>query len=124
MRVLDVVDDGARLVVRVESAPDAAGCPVCGVLAHAHDRDDVALVDAPSFGRPVRLVWVKRRHLCPEPGCAGGTFVEQDERVAAPRALLSTRAVGWAVTQLRREHASIAGLARQLGVSGTPCGGR
>jgi len=36
--------------------------------------------------------------------------------VAAPRALLTTRAVTWAVEQVRREHASIAGLARQLGV--------
>ena len=116
MRVLDVVDDGARLVVRVESAPDAAGCPVCGVVAHAHDRETVRLVDAPSFGRAVTVVWVKRRYVCPELACGKGTFVEQDEHVAAPRALLTARAVGWAVEQVRREHASIAGLARRLGV--------
>ena len=116
MRVLDVTDDQDRLVVRVESVPDVAGCPVCGVVAHAHDRDEVGLVDAPSFGRPVRLAWVKRRYLCPEPDCVGGTFVERNDAVAAPRALLTTRAVRWAVQQLRREHASIAGLARQLGV--------
>ncbi|MCH8614414.1 ISL3 family transposase (plasmid) [Arsenicicoccus dermatophilus] len=118
MRVLDVAcdEDPDRLVVRVESVPDVTGCPVCGVVAHAHDRDDVRLVDVPSFGRPVRLVWVKRRYVCPEPACAGGTFSEQDEAVAAPRALLTTRAVAWAVEQVRREHASIAGLARQLGV--------
>lgn len=92
----------------------AARC--AGVVAHAHDRDEVGLVDAPSFGRPVRLAWVKRRYLCPEPDCVGGTFVERNDAVAAPRALLTTRAVRWAVQQLRREHASIAGLARQLGV--------
>ncbi|MCH8613499.1 transposase family protein [Arsenicicoccus dermatophilus] len=57
----------AWLVVRVESLPDVAGCPVCGVVAHAHDRDDVTSVDVPSFGRPVRLVWVKRRYARPEP---------------------------------------------------------
>ena len=45
-----------------------------------------------------------------------GTFVEQDETIAAPRALLTARAVGWAAAQLRAEHASISGLARQLGV--------
>lgn len=118
MRVLDVDDEGqGRLVVRVESIPDLVGCPVCGVVVHAHDRDEVNLVDAPSFGRPVALVWVKRRYVCPEPACAGGTFVEQDEQVAAPRALLTTRAVAWAVQQIRREHASIAGLARQLGLA-------
>ena len=116
MRVLDVVDDGPRLVVRVESAPRVAGCPVCGVVAYAHERDAVSLVDAPSFGRPVRLVWVKRRYACHERACAMATFVEQDDAVAAPRALLTARAVGWALAQLRAEHASIAGLARQLGV--------
>lgn len=118
MRVLDVVDDEDhdRLVVRVESVPDVAGCPVCGVVAHVHDRDVVSLVDVPSFGRPVRLVWVKRRYVCPQSACAGGTVSEQDENVAVPRALLTTRAVAWAVQQVRREHASISGMARQLGV--------
>lgn len=118
MRVLGVVDDEdqGRLVVRVESVPDLMGCPVCGVVVHAHDRDEVHLVDVPSFARPVALALVKRRYACPEPACAGVTFVEQDEQVAAPRALLMTRAVAWAVAQVRREHASIAGLGRQLGV--------
>ena len=116
VRVLDVTEDVGRLVVRAESVPDVVGCPVCGVVAHAHDREVVRLVDAPSFGRRVTLVWVKRRYVCPEPCCPTVTFVEQDESVAAPRALLTTRAVTWAVEQVRREHASIAGLARQLGV--------
>lgn len=65
MRVLDVAgdEDRGRLVVRVESLPDVAEWPVCGVVAHAHGRDEVRLVDVPSFGRPVRLVWVKRRYV-------------------------------------------------------------
>jgi transposase len=41
-------------------------------------------------------------------------FTEQDDRVAKPRALLTTRACRWVVEQVRREHASIAGLAGQL----------
>lgn len=122
MRVLDVTDDGTRLVARVESVPDVAGCPVCGVVAHAHGRDEGRLVDAPSFGRPVRLVRVKQRHTCPEPACAGGTFMEQNELVAAPRALLTTRAVAWAVQQVRRKNALIEGLARHSACSGTHCG--
>ena len=43
------------------------------------------LVDAPAFGRPVRIVWRKRRWLCPEPGCEVASFVEQNEQVASPR---------------------------------------
>ncbi|UFN45107.1 transposase [Nocardioides okcheonensis] len=44
-------------------------------------------------------------------------FTEQDAEIAAPRALLTTRACWWAINQIRREHASIAGLARQLGTT-------
>ncbi|WP_240322636.1 transposase family protein [Austwickia chelonae] len=75
----------------MEKAPGLVGCSVCGVVVHAHDRDDVTLVDAPSFGRPVRLVWVKRRYTCGEPACTGGTFVEQDVRGTTQVALLLTR---------------------------------
>ena len=42
------------------------------------------------------------------------TFLEHDERVCAPRARLGTRAIRWAIGQLRFEGATIAGLARQL----------
>ncbi|HEX5994694.1 MAG TPA: hypothetical protein VFY84_06095 [Jiangellales bacterium] len=44
-------------------------------------------------------------------------FTEQHEELAKPRALLTARACWWAIRQLRREHASVAGLARQLGTT-------
>ena len=117
MSVTGVVDDGdAGLVVHVESTPGPAGCPHCGVVATAHGRDQVRLVDAPSFGRPVRLVWAKRRYVCREALCPGASFTEQNPSVAPPRGTLTTRAVSWAVRELRGEHASISGLARRLGV--------
>ena len=117
MSVTGVVDDGdAGLVVHVESTPGPAGCPHCGVVATAHGRDEVRLVDAPSFGRPVRLVWAKRRYVCRQALCPGGSFTEQNASVAPPRCMLTTRAVSWAVRELRGEHASISGLARRLGV--------
>lgn len=47
----------------------------------------------------------------------GGAFTEQVEQVAAPRALLTVRACWWAINQIRREHASVQGLARQLGAA-------
>jgi transposase len=93
------------------------GCPRCGVAARSHGRRSVQLVDIPCFGRPVRLRWRKRTWACPDRGCPVGTFTEQDEQVAAPRALLTARACRWAIVQLRREHASIAGLARRLGTT-------
>ena len=113
-RVADVGTEG--LVVHIESVPGPVGCPHCGVMATGHGRDEVVLVDAPSFGRPVRLGWAKRRHVCREDLCPGGSFTEQDPAVAPPRGRLTTRAVSWAVDEVRGEHASISGLARRLGV--------
>jgi len=109
--------DGGGLTVTVESERALMGCPTCGVVAHGHGRLAVTLVDAPSAGRPVRVIWRKYRWVCPEPACPRTSFVEQDERVARRRGLLTTRACRWAIEQLRREHASVAGLARQLGTT-------
>ena len=117
LHVIDVAEPGAGLVVRVESPPAPAGCPQCGVIAAGRGRREVVLVDAPSFGRPVRMVWRKRTWRCREPDCAGGAFTEQDVRIARPRGLLTARACGWAIGQLRNEHASVSGLARQLGTT-------
>ena len=108
-------DDGGGLTVTVESAAAPMGCPGCGVVAHAHGRVLVRLVDAPAMGRPVRIRWRKRRWVCPEAACPVGSFVEQDERVAAPRAVLTGRACWWAIVAIRREHASVSGVRRQLG---------
>jgi transposase len=108
-------DDGGRLVVEVESESTLMGCPACGVVAHGHGRVVVRLVDAPAMGRPVTIRWRKRRWVCPDAGCPVGTFVEQDERIAAPRSSLTTRACRWAIEQIRREHASVNGIRRQLG---------
>lgn len=108
---------GPGLRIAVESAPRVEGCRVCGVIAHSHGRREVRLVDTPSMGRPVELIWRKRTWRCAEPACPGGVFTEQDDDLARPRALLTGRACRWAIGQLRREHASVQGLARQLGTS-------
>jgi len=110
-------DDGGGLRVTVESAPAVMGCPACGVVASSHGRRTVRLVDAPCFGRPVELRWRKRTWECPEPSCPVGVFTEQDEAIAKPRAMLTARACQWAVHQIRREHGSVSGVARQLGTA-------
>ena len=110
-------DDGGALTVTVKSGVEPMGCPTCGVVAHGHGRRVVRLVDAPAFGKPTMLVWRNRRWVCPEPACPVGSFSEQDEAIARPRALLTVRACQWAIAELRGEHASVQGLARRLGAS-------
>lgn len=114
LHVIDVDRRPAGLVVEVESPPAVMGCPTCGVVARSHGRRTVTLVDIPCFGAPTRVRWRKRTWTCPEPSCPVGVFTEQDTGIANPRAMLTTRACRWATEQVRREHASIAGLARQL----------
>ena len=65
----------------------------------------------------MELVWRKRTWRCDEPMCAAGVFTEQHDALARPRAFLTARACRWAINQLRREHASVQGLARQLGTA-------
>ena len=102
------------LVLDVESCKQLAGCPGCGVIAQGHGRMVVEVIDAPWAGVPARIRWHKRRWICREHTCQTVTFLEHDERVCAPRARLETRAIRWAIRQLRFEGATIAGLARQL----------
>ena len=116
LHVVGVQRDDAGLRVEVESVrPEVMGYPACGVIAHAHSRQRVELIDAPCFTAPVRLWWRKRRWLCPEPMCPVTSFMEQDPDIARPRALLTARATSWAIGQMRRENASVQGMARQLG---------
>ncbi len=114
VHVIDVDRRPSGPVVEVESPAAVMGCPTCGVVARSHGRRTVTLVDIACFGAPTRVRWRKRMWTCPEPSCPVGVFTEQDTGIAKPRAMLTTRACRWATEQVRREHASIAGLARQL----------
>ena len=101
------------LVLDVESCNQLVGCPGCGVIAQGHGRMVVEVIDAPWAGVPARIRWHKRRWICREHTCQTVTFLEHSEKVCAPRARLGTRAIRWAIRQLRFEGATIAGLARQ-----------
>ena len=116
LHVLDVVrDEGSGLVVDVESAPGPVGRPAWGVLARGHGRREVGLVDAPAFGMPTRVVCRKRRWTCLEAACPVGVFTEQDETIARPRGAVDGAGLPVAIAELRREQASVQGLARRLG---------
>jgi transposase len=115
--VIDVDQHGGTLRVVVETPAEPMGCRTCGAIVHSHGRRDVNLIDVPCLGRPTRLVWRKRTWRCAEDHCPTRSFTEQHDDLAGPRALLTIRACWWAINQLRREHASVAGLARQLGTT-------
>jgi transposase len=121
VHVLDVVwhegcgrlPAGLRLIVETGSAE--TGCPACGVIAEARGRRSRRLHDIPAFRAPVELVWRQRRYRCTEPACPVRGFSEI-HALAPPRAKLTGRAAWWAISCIQRDNASVASVARRLGV--------
>ena len=113
-----MIDVGWRrdqLVLGIETHPEPVGCPTCGVLAASHGRRLRRVHDVPAFGAPVEVWWRVRRYRFEELACPGGVFTEEHD-LALPRAKLTTRAVWWAIGCVQRDTASVAAVARRLGV--------
>ncbi|NNG78481.1 ISL3 family transposase [Brevibacterium luteolum] len=104
------------MVVTVSTPSQPTGCPACGVIATGRGRRPRVLHDVPGV-TPVRVLWRQRVWRCVDPDCTKNTFVEQLPDLVAPRGSITRRAIAWAIGQLRREHATVQGLARQLGTS-------
>ena len=118
MTVLGVVDllPSVPLVVHVETAlEDVDSCEGCGTRARIKDRDPVALIDLPCFGRRSRLLWRKRRWCCPNPLCPMGSWTETDPSIAAPRLRLTDRAARWATFQVGCHGRTVSEVAADLG---------
>ena len=83
VEVLGVEDEaGGPLRVHVRRRAPRPDCVGCGGRLWSDGERLVALVDLPVFGRPVRLVWHKRRWRCCGRGCEVGTVTEQDPAIA------------------------------------------
>jgi transposase len=110
-------EDGpdGEAIVHVETTQSKTGCPACGTVARVKDRSCVELIDLPIYDRTSRLVWHKRRFTCADPDCRMGTWTEEDERIAAPRQVLTTRAARWATRQVGRFARSVSEVAKDLG---------
>lgn len=106
---------GQPIRVHVETPIGRPGCPRCGVFARSKDRDIVELVDLPSYGRPRRLVWHKRRWWCADGDCTMKTFTEEEPRIAGPRMAITDRAGRWVTEQVGRRARSVNEIATELG---------
>ncbi len=120
VEVLGVDDeDGEPLGVHVRRTAPRPGCGSCGGALWSDGERRVELVDLPAFGRPVRLMWHKRRWRCPSRGCGAGTVTEQDPEIAPPREKLTARAGRWATRQAGRAR-PVDEVAAELGCSWHP----
>jgi transposase len=114
--VTAVTEDGDELVIGIETTREAAGCPSCGVIAKTKDRLRVVIRDLPVFGRRAKLVWCKRRFVCPEHDCPQATWTEASDDLPT-RHVLSARAGRECTRAVGEEARSVASIARWLGVA-------
>ena len=113
--VLGVAETEAEVTIRVETTATVVDCEGCGLRAEAQDRMVVQYRDLAVFGRPVRLVWHKRRWCCAEPWCDARTWTETHGGFSL-RCLLTNRAGEHACRQVGRNGRPVAQLAEELGV--------
>jgi len=114
-RILAVAEGPDELVVTVETTADLVGCTSCGVRAQAQDRMSVAVRDLSCFGRPARLVWIKRRWRCIDADCEAKTWTEASPHVDA-QVVLTRRAGAEACRQVGELARPVATVAAELGV--------
>jgi transposase len=116
VRVLSYARRGPAGEITIEQVVSVPVCPACGGRAWVKDRPVVSYVDLPFGGVPITIRWKKHRLLCPDPGCAEGSFTLSDHRIAAVGCRLTTRAAKWVVKQIGGGQ-TVAHLARELGCS-------
>ena len=114
-RVLEVFEGSEEVVVPIESIVDRVFCMKCGVRAEAHDRMPVEIRDLPCFGRPARLVWIKRRWRCREAACDAKTWTEHSEHIDA-QVVMTTRAGMEVCRQVGELARPVSGVAAEFGV--------
>ncbi len=109
-RVLSALEENGELFVLVETTSEVVGCPECGVVARIKERPRVEVRDVAAGGRPVRLVWRKRRWVCREALCPKGSWRETSQEIR-PRAVLTERARRDIYERVGRHGQTVAGLA-------------
>ncbi len=114
VRILSVEKTDDLIIVTVETVARNGGCVECGKLAGLKDRLAVTYVDLPCYGRSTRLVWLKRRWRCEDTSCDVRTWTEQNDQIAYPRQLLTTRAGRWVTHQVGKHGRTVAEVAADL----------
>lgn len=111
MRVIEVVEDlPERLVIAVVAISSVIRCPDCGFkTVKVHATRKVKVADLPISGRPVTLVWHRRRFRCAN--C--GTTTSEHHRFVVDR---MTQRLARAVTRDVRDMTVLA-VARRYGLS-------
>ena len=116
VKVLDVEERDAEVVIHIESTRTKAYCSSCRRRAQGHDRVEVHVRDQHCFGRAARLVIRKRRWRCRTSGCVRKTWTERIDGIA-PRQVLTVRAGAEVCRQVGQLCRSVLSVADEYGVA-------
>jgi transposase len=111
--VLTMTEEDGEWWLLVETRSEPVGCPGCGVRATGHGRSVVQARDLPVSGKPVRLVWRKRRWRCTDKDCPTTTFSEHSPFVEGS---LTRRARAEICRRVGEDGHSVASAARAFGI--------
>jgi transposase len=111
--VLSMTEEDGEWWLLVEAKAASVGCPSCGVRAVGHGRSVVQVRDLPVSGKPVRLLWRKRRWRCTDTDCPRRTFSEHSPFVEGS---LTRRARAEICRRVGEDGHSVASVARAFGV--------
>jgi transposase len=114
--VVDVEESPGEVLVRVESKRTKAWCGSCRRRAQAQDRIEVHLRDCHCFGRPCRLVVLKRRWRCRDRRCQKRSWTERIDGIVS-RQTLTLRAGKEVCRQVGQLCRSVSSVADEYGLS-------
>ena len=101
--------------LHAETRVDVTGCSGCGTRAVGHGRTRSQVRDLSIAGRPVVLVFARRRWRCPEPACAINTWSESHDQIPF-RGSLTARAREQIAGMVNNRDFSVAAAAAEFGV--------
>lgn len=101
--------------VHIRMTSPAPVCVMCGTEASVKQYRRVRYVDLPSFGRPIILVWCKRRWRCPNRMCEIRSWTEHDQAIADRGQKLTVRAGRWVTRQVGNAGRTVNEIAEELG---------
>lgn len=119
---VDVEAEGELTVWLAAGRESGPCCPDCAVVARrVHEQVVTRPRDLPrpagvSGGRPVAVVWLKRRWCCENPDCRRATFTESAPEIP-PRARLIERVREYATHLVGETGVPVAGAAAECGLS-------
>jgi len=101
--------------VHIRTTSPVPQCSGCSTMAWMKQYRRVRYVDLQSFGRPINLVWCKRRWRCPNQMCEVGSWTEHDPKIADRGQKLTVRAARWVTRQVGNAGRTVNEVAVELG---------